>query len=139
MKTPSENSLRDNTLYVSLEEVVTIHKKMLEVGGGRKGIRDFILLHSAVEIPKATFSGKSLYSSLWLKGAALIRSLIRNRPFDDGNKRTAYFSVTRFLFLNGYELKARKEEIIPFTLAIDTKRLSVEKIAFWLKDHAEII
>lgn len=138
MKTPLKNSLIDDTFYVSLEEVITLHAKMLEVGGGRKGIRDFTLIHSSIERPKATFSGKSLYPTLWLKAAALTQSLIRNHPFDDGNKRTGYFSTMRFLFLNGYELKAKKERIVCFTLDVDVKKLSIAQIASWLKKHSTI-
>lgn len=136
MKTPSKNLLTDDTNYIPLEEVILIHERMLEVGGGRKGIRDFTLIHSAVERPKATFSGKSLYPDLWLKSAALTQSLIKNHPFEDGNKRTAYFSTLRFLFLNNYLLKARKAEIVKFTLNVYIKILSIKEISVWLKNYS---
>ena len=138
MRKPSKSSHENNTFYISLEEVLTIHQRMLEVGGGKKGIRDFTLIHSAVERPKATFSGKSLYPTVFLKAAALIQSLIKNHPFDDGNKRTGYFSTIRFLFLNGCELKAKKEQIVYFTLDIDVKKLSLDQIATWLMKHSHL-
>ena len=136
MRKPSKSSHENNTFYISLEEVLTIHQRMLEVGGGKKGIRDFTLIHSAVERPKATFSGKSLYPTVFLKAAALIQSLIKNHPFEDGNKRTGYFSTMRFLFLNGYDLKAKKGQIINFTLEVDIKKLTIDQIASWLKKHS---
>lgn len=122
--------------FVTLEEVFTIHERMLKVGGGRQGVHDFALLHSAVERPKAQFGGKYLYTSNWLAAAALLHSLVKNHPFEDGNKRTAYFSTMRFLYKNGYLLKGEEEKVIEFMVDVDTKNTSVEEIARWLKQHS---
>jgi death-on-curing protein len=123
--------------YLDIAESYFIHDKMIEIGGGRKGIRDFTLFHSAVERPKATFGGKDLYGTIWLKAAALIQSIIKNHPFNDGNKRTGYFTALRFLNINNYEIRATKKEIINFTLSIDTKNLPLKKIAFWFQLHSK--
>ncbi|MBI2616741.1 type II toxin-antitoxin system death-on-curing family toxin [Candidatus Gottesmanbacteria bacterium] len=124
-------------IYLEIDEVIAIHEKMLEIGGGREGIRDFTLIHSAVARPKATFAGKLLYPTIWLQAAALIQSLIRNHPFDDGNKRTGFFSTLRFLDLNGYDINATEAEIISFARNVDVKRLPIEDIASFLKKHAK--
>ncbi|MBI3619976.1 type II toxin-antitoxin system death-on-curing family toxin [Candidatus Roizmanbacteria bacterium] len=100
------------TRYVDLTETYLIHEKMLAVGGGRAGIRDFSLLHSAVELPKVTFGGKLLYETVWKQAASLIHSLIKNHPFNDGNKRTGFFTSLRFLNLNGYEIQCSKKEVL---------------------------
>jgi len=126
-----------STQDITLEEVVAIHDRAIEVGGGRAGIRDFFLLHSAVERPKASFAGRSLYPTIYLKVAALLHSLIRNHPFEDGNKRTALFSAMRFLAKNGYQLSAPEKELVEFTLKVDTQKLDVEQIADWLKKHSK--
>lgn len=136
MKIPSKSWLSAKTEFISLEEVIAIHERMLEIGGGREGISDFTLLHSAVERPKAYFAGKPLYADIYLQAAALIQSLIKNHPFSDGNKRTGYFSAMRFLRLNGIELIAQKKEIIDFTIKVDVKKLNIEDIAMWLKNHS---
>lgn len=122
---------------ITLEEVIAIHDKMIEVGGGRVGIRDFFLLHSAVERSKATFAGKFLYPTIFLKVAALLHSLIRNHPFEDGNKRTALFSVMRFLAKNNYQISVAEKELVEFTLKVDTQKLSVGEIADWLEGHSK--
>lgn len=123
--------------YVEIDEVIAIHERMLEIGGGREGIRDFTLIHSAIERPKATFAGKNLYPTIWLQAAAMIQSLIRNHPFNDGNKRTGYFSTLRFLYLNGYDLTVSDKDIIDFTLSIDVERPPIEEIAEWLQKYAK--
>lgn len=127
------------TIYIDIEEVYQIHERMLEIGGGRTEVRDFTLLHSAVERPKATFGGHFLYTTLWLKAAALIQSLIKNHAFNDGNKRTGFFSTLRFLRLNSYTIVCSKKELIHFTLSIDISNISLEQIANWLKKNSKRI
>ncbi len=123
--------------YLGIEEVYNIHLRMLKVGGGREGVRDFTLIHSAVERPKASFGGKLLYPDIWYQAAALIQSLIKNHPFEDGNKRTGFFSTLRFLNINGYNIKATKKEIVLFALDVDIKKLSLKQISSWLKKHSK--
>lgn len=125
--------------HIDIGEVYAIHEKMLEIGGGRGGVRDFILLHSAIERPKTTFGGKFLYPTLWLQAAALMHSLVNNHPFNDGNKRTGYFSTMRFSALNGYDLRASNKELVIFSVNVDNKNPSLEKIASWLKKHSKKI
>lgn len=125
--------------FLTLEEVLVIHDKMLEIGGGRAETRDFSLLHSAIERPKAKFGGKFLYTSLWLMAAALLHSLVKNHPFEDGNKRTAYFSTIRFLHKNGHFLGAKEKDTIQFVVNIDAGNTSLEEIAVWLKKYSREI
>ncbi len=126
-------------IYITIEECYLIHEKMIEIGGGRGGVRDFTLLHSAIERSKASFGGKDLYPDIWTKGAALIHSLIKNHPFNDGNKRTGFFTTLRFLNINGYDITASRKEIVEFALSIDVRNLNLEEIASWLKKHAKKI
>lgn len=123
--------------FISLEEVLTIHDRMLEIGGGRAGVHDFALLHSAVERPKAHFGGEHLYATVWLAAAALMQSLVKNHSFEDGNKRTAYFSTMRFLHKNGYFLSPPDQETLACMVAVDVEHKSVEEIAAWLEAHSK--
>ena len=110
---------------------------MLLVGGGRAGIHDFALLHSAVERPKAQYNGKYLYTSIWLMAGALMQSMVKNHPFEDANKRTAYYTTKRFLRKNGYELKPGKKDVLRFMVAVDVEKTSTEKIAEWLQKNSK--
>lgn len=125
------------TKYLGIDEVLLIHQTMIKLYGGRPDIHDFTMLHSAVERPKVTFGGIDLYPTIFEKAAALIHSLILNHPFDDGNKRTAISSTARFLYINDQELLLPIKESIKFTLDIDSHKLSLEKIAAWLKKHTK--
>jgi death on curing protein len=50
--------------YVTLGEVVELHRRLLQATGGAPGIRDFGALESAVAQPKTTFGGSDLYPTL---------------------------------------------------------------------------
>ena len=73
--------------YLTLGEVVELHRRLLEATGGAAGIRDFGALESATAQPKATFGSVDLYPALAEKAAALGFSLVQGHAFVDGNKR----------------------------------------------------
>jgi len=123
--------------YITLEEVLAIHHYLIQKTGGTSGIRDLNLLQSAIARPQVSFDGKDLYSSVWLKTAALIHSLTLNHPFVDGNKRTAFAAGIRFLKINGLDFQAGQKEIINFVLAIEKKEQKLKQIAAWLKKHTK--
>ena len=109
--------------YLSPEQVLFIHSRLIDTTGGSHGVRDIGLLQSAVSRPKATFGGKDLYPDIFRKAAALMESLARNHPFVDGNKRTAITSAAVFLGMNGYRLDTTQKELERFTLSVAVGRL----------------
>lgn len=123
------------TLFVDIEQVYLIHEAILNQAKTKGSVRDFSLLHSAVERPKATYEGRNLYPTLFVKSAALLQSLCMNHPFTDGNKRTAWESTKRFLWLNDYHLKAKVKETADFMVHVDNEKPDLKEIASWLKSH----
>jgi len=122
--------------YVDITEVYEIHRAVIRKAGTRASIRDFSLLHSAVERPKASYEGEDLYPTVFTKAAALLQSLCLNHPFTDGNKRTAWLTAKRFLYLNGYHLKSTVKEAVNFLLQVDNERMELARISKWLKRHS---
>ena len=55
--------------YLTLGEVIELHRHLLEATGGAPGIRDLGALESAIAQPKVTFEGADLYPSLVEKAA----------------------------------------------------------------------
>src|SRR5262245_56158295 len=96
--------------YLSLGEIVTLHRAILEQTGGTTGVRDVGMLESALAQPRATFGTDDLYPTLTSKAGALGFSLALNHPFVDGNKRVAHAAMEVFLLLNGAELSAPVDE-----------------------------
>ena len=119
--------------YLSAEQVLFIHARLIAETGGEHGVRDLGLLQSAVARPGATFDGDELYSDLYHKAAALMESLITNHPFVDGNKRTGFTAAAMFLRLNGSLLITSNEGVESFVLSIAKGEETVESIAEWLE------
>lgn len=125
--------------YLTVEEVLLVHARLIQRTGGSSGVRDLGLLESALARPRATFDGRALYPGLWHQAAALMHSLIRNHPFVDGNKRTALAAASLFLESNGYTLTATNREALDFTRQAAAGALEVEEMAAWLEAHSRHI
>ena len=122
-------------LALSIERVIDIHNRIIIDAGGKEGIRDFTLLHSALERCKVTFAGEDLYPTIYDKGSALLHSLIMNHPFLDGNKRTAHALTSAFLNSNGFFIIASQDEIVRFCISIDNDGIRGKEIVSWLKKN----
>ncbi|OGG20472.1 hypothetical protein A3D03_06500 [Candidatus Gottesmanbacteria bacterium RIFCSPHIGHO2_02_FULL_40_13] len=125
-----------NWRSVDIELAITIHRVIIKRAGTKAGIRDFALLHSALERPKATYSGRDLYPTIFTKAAGLMQSLCLNHPFTDGNKRTAWAVTHKFLWDNGYHLKSSRMEAADFMVFVDNQKPDIKEISSWLKSHS---
>jgi death-on-curing protein len=120
-------------IYLSAEQVLFAHARIISETGGSHGVRDLTMLESALGRPSATFEGRELYADIFSKVAALLDSLTNNHPFVDGNKRTGIVCTGLFLQLNGIELKAENAEVESFALLVATSHPEIKRIAAWLK------
>jgi death-on-curing protein len=121
--------------YLTLGEVVALHRAVIESTGGATGLRDLGTLESALAQPRATFDGVDLHPSLAAKAAALAYSLALNHPFVDGNKRVAHASMEVFLALNGVRLEAEIDEQERLFLELASGALSRSALQAWLEGH----
>ncbi|MGB5346543.1 MAG: type II toxin-antitoxin system death-on-curing family toxin [Woeseia sp.] len=113
MKTKSSVAgLQSNPVkFLSVDEVLAIHERLIERFGGSAGIRDQGLLESALYRPQTGY-----YNDLASMAAALFESLLLNHAFIDGNKRVAFFATDVFLRLNGCNLSVDNIETHQFLI-----------------------
>lgn len=104
--------------WLTLAEVLDLHRRLIEQSGGRAGLRDLGLLEASLAQPRQTFGGADLYPGLVAKAAALGFSLIQNHPFIDGNKRVGHAAMEVSLLLNGSELVATTDESEAIVLTV---------------------
>ena len=121
--------------YLTLIEVLELHRRIIERSGGALGVRDFGALESAVSQPRMTFGRKELYPSLVEKSAALGFSIIMNHPFVDGNKRTGHAAVETLLILNGMEISASVDEQEVAMLTIASGEMGRKEFVEWLQKY----
>lgn len=125
---PSDPGAR--VLFLTPDEVLAIHERLLETFGGTPGLRDRGLLESALYRPRTGY-----YEDLTEMAAALFESLIMNHPFVDGNKRVAFFATDVFLRLNGWRLEVDPDEAhVLLIRLLEEGRCDFERLVPWIRE-----
>ncbi len=75
-------------------------------------------LESCIETPFQTFDRKSLYQGLVGKASILFYLMIKNHPFQNGNKRIAVTTLFLFLVQNYKWLSTSNENIYKFACEV---------------------
>lgn len=125
--------------YLSAEQVLFIHSRVIEQTGGSHGVRDLNMLLSALGRSQVTFDDEDLIPDLFRKVAALLEALILNHPFLDGNKRTGVVAAGQFLHQNGYYLTAKNEELVSIGMGVAQAKNTLDELASWLKANSKSI
>ena len=96
------------------------------------------LLESALAAPRHTYDQRFLHKTIFDKAAALFRSLVKNHPLVDGNKRLALTCVTVFLTMNGYLFFVPKDEAVQYTLCLATAEgtVNLKEVSSWLRRNS---
>jgi death-on-curing protein len=116
-------------LFLSLDEILEIHDQQIERYGGSHNLRDVNGLESAVAMPRATFGGEFLHTSIPAMAAAYLFHLCQNHPFIDGNKRTAANAAITFLLINNWEPRFEEDQLVEVVLSVaEGKTLKPELI-----------
>ncbi|MEK7151943.1 MAG: type II toxin-antitoxin system death-on-curing family toxin [Patescibacteria group bacterium] len=71
-------------------------------------------LERCIETPFQSFGGKQLYPGLLKKASILFYLMVKNHPFQNGNKRIAMTTLFYFLFQNKKWLKVDNQELYNF-------------------------
>jgi len=119
--------------YITLSEIIEIHRYVMAQSGGLTGIHNFGALESALAQPRMIFGKVELYPTVVEKASALCFSIIRNHPFVDGNKRVGHAAMEVFLVLNGYEIEATVDEQEQMIMQVASGETGREEFTEWLK------
>ena len=124
-------------IILTVEEIVSLHERIIDKTGGSHGVRDKGLLESAVYSADNSFEDVEIYPSIEEKAARLMFALTSNHAFVDGNKRIGVFTMLITLELNGVSLKFLQEELIELGLSVADGSWDYERILDWIKSHAK--
>ena len=115
--------------FLSVDEVVEIHQRLISRFGGPAGLRDRGLLESALFRPQTGY-----YADLPETAAAMFESLLMNHPFVDGNKRVAFFATDVFLRLNGWKLEVQTDAAHRFLIGLlDRAECDLAHLQPWIR------
>ena len=115
-------------IWIDDAVVLALHEESLAEHGGRPGVRDEGPLASALARPR----NKTAYVDE-SDAAAYAFGIARNRPFVDGNKRSALAVAESFLGCNGFEFTATDAECVTTFIALAAGEINETTLADWFR------
>lgn len=82
------------------------------------------ILESCLNLPFARFNRRDLYRGLVQKSGMLFYLLVKNHPFQNGNKRIAVMCLLYFLYKNGKWLSISNDRLYRFAKHVAGSRPS---------------
>ena len=119
--------------FLTLTDLLEIHRDQISRYGGIGGIRDIELLNSAIGIPMATYSGEFLHTDVYEMAAAYLFHLVKNHPFLDGNKRVGAVAALVFLLLNGLDFDAPEDDFADMVLSVAGGEIDKAEVAVFIR------
>ncbi|MBO9513866.1 MAG: type II toxin-antitoxin system death-on-curing family toxin [Variovorax sp.] len=113
--------------------LVLLHDESLAEHGGAPGLRDEVLLRSALARPLNLVAyGEPDVAAL---AATYALGLAKNHPFVDGNKRAAFLALGLFLALNGWRLAVGQAEATLTMQDVAAGAMEEQRLAAWIREH----
>ena len=122
-------------VWFARDVIDALHDRLLAEHGGSPGVRDAALLESALARPQnlAAYGEPDLCDL----AASYAGGIVRNHPFMDGNKRTAFMVSYVFLARNGKYLKAPEDEVVQNMTGLAVGDIDETAFAGWLRANIE--
>ena len=121
--------------FLTLDQVVALHKMQIDQFGGSHGVKDEGLLLSALGQPESGFGGQYFHKDLFAMAAAYLFHLVKNHAFNDGNKRIAALTPAVFLQVNGFMVSADEDEFEKLILDAAQSLVTKEQIADFFRNN----
>ena len=111
--------------YRLAREIMTWNEPIPDFGTRRSNI-----LEGCLVAPFQAFGGKKLYKGLVGKAAILFYLMVKNHPFQNGNKRIAITTMLYFLYRNKKWLRVDNQELYNFAkwVAESNSKLKAETV-----------
>ena len=122
-------------IWVTADDVILIHSRVISVTGGIDGLRDRPGLEAAIAAPLQTFGGQELFPSDVEKIARLGFGLASNHAFIDGNKRIGAMMTQLLLKWNGYRLILAQGQLADMFIAIADGQKTEQELLTWIQNH----
>ncbi|MEM8835846.1 MAG: type II toxin-antitoxin system death-on-curing family toxin [Planctomycetota bacterium] len=120
--------------FLSVDDVLRLHRIAIADQGGDPGIRDRGLLESALAQPTQQIAGQYTHDDIPSMAAAYLYHLCRNHPFVDGNKRAGLAASIAFLIDNDYHISASHQEVERAVLSTADGSWSKERLTLWMRN-----
>lgn len=122
-------------IWVTADDVIMIHSRIIQVTGGIDGLRDRAGLEAAIAAPLQSFGGEDLFPTDIDKIARVGFGLASNHAFIDGNKRIGAMITQLLLKWNGYQLNLEQGELADMFIAIADGKRNEQDLLKWIQNH----
>jgi death-on-curing protein len=120
--------------WIDRRALLLLHEVTLAEHGGLTGMRDEAALDAAPARPQHVHAYEAK-ADLARLAAAYCFGLVRDHPFNDGNKRAGFLALGLFLSLNGYELQVDQAEAAETILRSAAGQLSEKNLEEWVRKN----
>jgi death-on-curing protein len=120
--------------WIDPRALLLLHAETLAEHGGLSGLRDVAAFEAALARPQHVHNYEPKAGAARI-AAAYGFGIVRDHPFNDGNKRVGFLAIGLFLSLNNYELVADPVEAIEIILALAAGDLKEEELETWIRSH----
>ncbi|MCD8898524.1 type II toxin-antitoxin system death-on-curing family toxin [Mammaliicoccus sciuri] len=126
--------------YLTEKDIITLNIYVINKYSPKEqiGVKEPTALNMLVNAPKQYVFGQEQYPTIELKGANLVRNIVKKHVFHNGNKRTAFISLIVFLELNGYKFMVSNKEAVNYMVKLATKDINEGEIAVWIREHSQL-
>lgn len=126
--------MTDDIAYPSVGLILDLHEQIVTEGDDTEpGVRSEDAIASALQYISEGFFGE-VPETIHGKAVHLMRLLVAEHPFVDGNKRTALRTVVVFYMLNGYTFDYGDEvRTLLYRFATDEAAVDAETVVIYFR------
>lgn len=125
----------DDYIWISEDMAKVIHDDLIAEHGGCFGLTDSVLLSSALARAQNLYAYEG--ATLISLAAVIAHGIVRNHPFIDGNKRTAFQVMFVFLKVNGKTLDVPEPEVVLTMTDLAEGKIQENNLVNWLQKYLE--
>ena len=125
--------------YLELGDYLVIASAVLDINGNVLAkATNLSAADSALHAPEASFGGVEFYPRMETKVAVLGYRLARNHALPDGNKRTAFLSMTEFAERNGRTWRDLDvDDTVETMIRVASGVMSEEAFVAWITERLD--
>jgi len=121
-----------DAVWIDERDALALHDRLLALDGGAAGVRNLGLLQSALARPQQLHAYGDAPDTIDMAAAYTV-GIVRNHPFVDGNKRTAFVVGVLFLEINGHRFTATEEDATQAVLGLADRTIDEASFIRWLR------
>ena len=119
-------------VWIDERDALALHDRLLALDGGAASVRDVGLLQAALARPQQLYAYGNDPDIIDMAAAYMV-GILRNHPFVDGNKRTAFVVGILFLEINGHRFAATEEDATQAVLGLADGTIDEASFVRWLR------